>query len=607
MAASLSNIFLSKTYVGVGGSTIRFMFNVNSSTSLTTKYQIYLDSVLLNENSLTATPYSVSQDIVLSAGGTIKIVLTDSAAGVVNWTYPMYYEDRDLFTIIRRMEYDTSTIVNNAVITTGVGINLAPGSSTAEVLTELPTLGKAKLSTITIDGSTDGTVAKSIVVATLTPVDLTDYLEYSFAVDKTKYDLINSFTIDDVANTLTINANVHSTKTVQISKDGITFVGYNGTSWSSDFKMTEAQVEALTVNEYVKFHTSAFEERLFIKVYLDSNNTIDGILISKITGVFAANEAAIIDTLALSLSQIHSEGTTLTAYLHDNEGDTIDYKVMIKADSDTDYIQNTPATGWITVSNKTNISHSYTNSNFKLGNNAIKIQTRDQRGALRDSNVVNLQFVNSAPIQTSYVCGDFSLQAVINDSNNDALAYRIFINGIQKYPATGYTDYQACPRVIYFSWNSSDLKYGLNNEIKLEVVDQYQGKLVITSTVLGTYKGLLFKDENGNYYTTDTGNLLKYIELGKYIAGSITTPKLVVLENHTGDAIGNVTLKVSEDTVYDGIDMNISPSLTPFNKAKQIVIPYTLNNKDQYNFYIRIDLDRHVQKTGETLLKITVE
>lgn len=605
--ANLSNILLSKSYVGPSGSIIKFTFDVTDLANTTTKYQIYLNDVLLKENQLTATPYSVNEDIFISAGGALKITLTDVNNVVTNWDYTIYTETRDTFEIVRDFKYDTSVILNNAKIDNNTGIMLEDGKTIAELLTEIPTLGKAKLSNIIIDGSTDGVENVNINIASADPVDLVDYTEYSYPIDKTKYDTINSFTMDDNTNILTINATVHSYKTIQLSKDGITFVGYNGTEWRTDYKMSETELEALTVEEYLKFHSSAYEERLFIKIFLDSNNTVNPISVSKVTATFAANEPPNAKDINLSLSEIHNEETQLTAYLYDNEGDTIDYRVMMKNENDLDFSQITPSDGWISISNKTIISHIYNKNNFKLGNNVIKIQLRDQRGSIKDSNTINLQFVNEAPIQTSYVCRDFSLQALVDDANKDPLAYRIFINGVQKFPTSGYTTFQSCPRVIDYSWDSSDLKFGLQNEIKLEVIDEFGGKLEITSNVLGTYKGLLFKDENGNYYSTDKAEILKYIDLGKYIAGSTTIPKRVILENRTGGEIGNVIIKISEETIYNGIDMVISPSLTPFNGTKQITIPYTLNDKDEYNFYVKVKLDRYVERTGDVLLKLEVE
>jgi len=199
------------------------------------------------------------------------------------------------------------------------------------------------------------------------------------------------------------------------------------------------------------------------------------------------------------------------------------------------------------------------------------------------------------------------LQALINDENGDDVAYRILINGVQKFPTEGYTAFEPTPRLIDYSWDSSDLIFGLNNEIILEVIDPFKGVLQLKSNVIGTYKGLLFKDEYGNYYSTDKAEILKYIDLGQHTAGSLTTPKRVILENRTGGSIGNVKIKVSDETVYEGIDMTISHTLTPYNGTKELLIPYTLNDKDTFNFYVRVKLDRFVEKTGEVLLKLEVE
>jgi hypothetical protein len=605
--ASLSNILLSKTYIPDGGSTIRVSFRVSDEqTQLDAKYQIYLNDVLLKENSLTATPYSVNENVFLSTGGILKISLIDSNNVTTDWTYELYDENRDTFTIQRRLEYDTSTILNNAKIVSGEGVTL-DNSNTGELLIEVPTVGKAKLSSIVIDGNTDGQQSLDIEMEPSQIVELDDYTEYTYPIEKTKYDGINSFTLDDTNNILNMNVNVHRNKEIQLSKDGINFVGYDGVIWNPDVKMSEADVEALTESDYSKFHNTAYEERLFIKVGLDSNNTVDPILVSKITSRFADNQPPIVQNMSLSLSSIHDEETFLSAKMIDSEGDRIEYRVMIKKANSFDFEQAIPASGWIEVTNNTDITHALNKDYFELGTNNIKIQTRDHRGAVKDSQVLDLQFINSAPIQVSYICTDFNLQALINDENGDDVAYRILINGVQKFPTEGYTAFEPTPRLIDYSWDSSDLIFGLNNEIILEVIDPFKGVLQLKSNVIGTYKGLLFKDEYGNYYSTDKAEILKYIDLGQHTAGSLTTPKRVILENHTGESIGNVKIKVSDETVYEGIDMTISHTLTPYNGTKELVIPYTLNDKDTFNFYVRVKLDRFVEKTGEVLLKLEVE
>jgi len=402
--ASLSNILLSKTYIPDGGSTIRVSFRVSDEqTQLDAKYQIYLNDVLLKENSLTATPYSVSEDVFLSTGGILKISLIDSNNVTTDWTYELYDENRDTFTIQRRLEYDTSTILNNAKIVSGEGVTL-DNSNTGELLIEVPTVGKAKLSSIVIDGNTDGQQSLDIEIEPSQIVELDDYTEYTYPIEKTKYDGINSFTLDDTNNILNMNVNVHRNKEIQLSKDGINFVGYDGVIWTPDVKMSEADVEALTESDYSKFHNTAYEERLFIKVGLDSNNTVDPILVSKITSRFADNQPPTVHNMSLSLSSIHDEETFLSAKIIDSEGDRIEYRVMIKKANSFDFEQAIPASGWIEVTNNTDITHALNKDYFEIGTNNIKIQTRDHRGAVKDSQVLDLQFINSAPIQASYIC-----------------------------------------------------------------------------------------------------------------------------------------------------------------------------------------------------------
>ena len=182
--ASLSNILLSKTYIPDGGSTIRVSFRVSDEqTQLDAKYQIYLNDVLLKENSLTATPYSVNENVFLSTGGILKISLIDSNNVTTDWTYELYDENRDTFTIQRRLEYDTSTILNNAKIISGEGVTL-DNSNTGELLIEVPTVGKAKLSSITIDGNTDGQQSLDIEIEPSQIVELDDYIEYTYSIEK---------------------------------------------------------------------------------------------------------------------------------------------------------------------------------------------------------------------------------------------------------------------------------------------------------------------------------------------------------------------------------------------------------------------------------------
>ena len=409
-------------------------------------------------------------------------------------------------------------------------------------------------------------------------------------------------TDSDVEPVIHLNVDAEHQYRYLVSKGANIYKGYDPVAeeWVKDRFMTKAEIENTPESQWGEFfQNKAYHfNQLYLRARLSSNNPNTEPTLEAITTNFSANTAPQI-TAELSLYESHMQATVLTATFNDAEGDNVEYRVSIRKAGKALYEKVFPGedNAWWPANNGQEVNHTFTINNFLVGTNNIKVEVRDQIRHAVSEKILNFNFVNEDPIKASLIATDVNFTAVVEDADNDPLAYRVFINGTQKFPLSGYTTFQPQPRTIFYEWTSQDLIFNAMNEIKLEVIDQFGGKLEYSFEVLGAYKGYLFKDSNGHYFTDDLGNLLQYLEFDNLYGGQFTTPKLVYFENRTGGPVSDVTIEImTPEPEHVFFQMSKYMPFTPTNK---FVINQMLNHGDTFPFFVRMGAERYVKIPGE--------
>lgn len=331
-----------------------------------------------------------------------------------------------------------------------------------------------------------------------------------------------------------------------VSKDKNNFQAYRDNNWITIDKssilnqgMTKTELESIPQEVWAEWfeneaHKHSFD--ILVGVYSENPNTP---LMRSITVNYAENESPIIINAYIEPDTIHNEFATLKAHVKDYEGDKISFKVFIKRAGSDEFIQVSPLEGWYNRStSETEITQAFNFPYFNPGENEVKLVVKDERGAEAEW-VGKVILTNTNPTIT-IAYDDFSMRATIGDDDNDMVAYRIAINGELIFD---YTDFTPTKTYVNYVFDTSKLKFGEENTITIDVKDTHGGYAKQEFTVIGSYRGLMFKNENGEYFVDDKGEILMDLLFGKILIGGQTSEtKKVILENRHEFPITNVQI-----------------------------------------------------------------
>lgn len=379
--------------------------------------------------------------------------------------------------------------------------------------------------------------------------------------------------------------------------------------------MTKEELESITRQQW----------RLWteLNMYLDFACSLEGAnlegnlhspYITSFEVMFPENEAPLINNPKLTAgiyelddeTTIHAETINLNAELVDLEGDQLKYKILINGDKV--FPENEE---WTELLNSPfNLQKSFEYTYFNVANhyennpptedlleNTVAIVVRDDRDVERTW-TGKVLVINAKPmIVLSHT--DFTLNATISDPDNDKLAYRILINNDAKYPTSNdnvidgkrYTEFKNSPYDLSYQWRSTDLKFNRPNTITLEIIDALKGVTTSSFNVIGTYRGLMFVDDAGNYYTSDSGEILKYLDFNTIMAGQTTEPKIVYLRNQNGFDIEDTEVIVDLPTAPQGVEIKLSKLPDPYENKDDLSFSGILQDGEQVYFYAKLITD----------------
>lgn len=355
--------------------------------------------------------------------------------------------------------------------------------------------------------------------------------------------------------------------------------------------MTIGELQAITPAEWAdwfEYGTLDFYIELFGVRVPGANDPY----VESITVEFPPNEAPLIENFTLTPDEFHNEYVELRATLIDQEGDPVKYRVLV---GDTQ-VYPTDGSEWSPeIESGKDIFLAYNHPYFSVGENEITLIVTDDRGEVRQKSGT-VVLINTPPtITLSYT--DFSLRATLGDEDGDDVAYRLLINGEEHTP---WSDFMPTPTVVSESWSSTDLILDAENTLTLEVKDVIEEVTSTEFKVVGKYQGLLFIDEEGNYYTSDQGEVLKELDFGSIVAGRITEAQKIILINQTGQTVENPSI----DTEYNipDVQIQLSNQVDPFEPAAKLNLQ-ALQDSDEHTFYVRISPDQYAETGGVFKIK----
>ncbi|PQP82452.1 hypothetical protein C0Q44_13495 [Paenibacillus sp. PCH8] len=221
---------------------------------------------------------------------------------------------------------------------------------------------------------------------------------------------------------------------------------------------------------------------------------------------------------------------------------------------------------------------------------------------------MSLQLLNTtATINLTY--SGNKLTGVLDDADQGKVKYRVLLNGKTYYPGDGnFTRLASSPFNIELNIDERNVNFGVENILKVEFQD-YWGTVDSWETkFIGSYSGLMFMDESGDFLSDTFGGILKQLDYGVIIAGQTTLTKKVRIKNLLGYAVDHVYLEMDKKFETDGVDVQLSRQADPFLPIDYLTYGL-IQPEDSIDFYIRIATDIHAKPNpnGNFEMKVTAD
>ena len=365
-------------------------------------------------------------------------------------------------------------------------------------------------------------------------------------------------------------------------------------------------------NDIWQYLDTTYESKIKFAIGVNSESE-SGFSVQKITIAFNENSAPIISDDTISLDDYF---VYLSGKMYDLGNDRLRYQILTKKINEVEDTSESPDEGWKQIYPVTDggwgeslsnysFSHRFELNKFKTGKNAIKIIIKDQRDLITEKEY-RVEINAGYPKISINAYNDFSFDGVFEHTKDRDVKTRIFINDKQFSPRRGYSNWLKVPYTLHFEWSSDDIIYGMPNTIKIELIDDLGNTETMSFIIEGEYKNLLFRDRNNVYYSTDKGEILEQLDLGKIIGGEIADSYEVFLENHTGMDLENVTVFIDPAQMDEHIKIQVSETgaNNDFVSADSFTYQGIMKHNDTKVFYVRAEADNLIKAVQDKVYNI---
>lgn len=203
------------------------------------------------------------------------------------------------------------------------------------------------------------------------------------------------------------------------------------------------------------------------------------------------------------------------------------------------------------------------------------------------SEEATVSIVNTAPtIDASFQ--ENMLNVAITDGEGDLFTYQVRLNGDVIYPVHkewgDFTSHMEFSKLL----NSTHFNIGQQNSIEIVARDHYGETSTKVIDFIGEYIGLMFTDMDGEYYSTELGEVLKYMQIAPMMAGQSSLIYSVKLVNFYNFKVNNVLLWSSSKNI-DSVHIQLSKTAAPFEPQYELDFgSLELDKHDEIVFYVRI-------------------
>lgn len=199
-----------------------------------------------------------------------------------------------------------------------------------------------------------------------------------------------------------------------------------------------------------------------------------------------------------------------------------------------------------------------------------------------------------------------TLTGLLSDADMSRVQYRVRVNGKPYYPIDGhFTALSPSPQPISITMQSDEIKINDWNTIEVEFQDYFGTTDTWSATFMGKYAGVVFMDAAGDYYSTDMGQVLKYLDFGTVLTGQVTPSYEVKLKNQFGYKVKDVELSADTSDFSKGLLFEFSDQPDFSDSYKRLNIA-ALDDDQEFTFYVRMRSDIFTEPNGNNAFNIYV-
>lgn len=247
------------------------------------------------------------------------------------------------------------------------------------------------------------------------------------------------------------------------------------------------------------------------------------------------------------------------------------------------------------ISNIAIIPAGYVNS---MNPYIVKVLVKEADGDVIESTGQILLY-NTEPSIVGEFAGGW-VTGLLGDPEDDKIQYSIYLNDNKIYPLdTDFTELIPSPIDLDFEIPLEHILLGQQNNIVIKTKDEFGLEGSLELNFIGDYFGLMFSDVNGEYYSDNAGNILKYLDMGAIVAGQTTLPVEIMLKNNTRYAVNNMKLFRDRKTLPNNVDIELSKTETPFIASDVLLFPDVMDKGSQVAFYVRVTSSNQAVGTGD--------
>lgn len=218
-----------------------------------------------------------------------------------------------------------------------------------------------------------------------------------------------------------------------------------------------------------------------------------------------------------------------------------------------------------------------------------------------------LQILNTTATIEKITFSGNKLQGVLDDADKGKVRYRVLLNGQSYYPADGqFTRLLLSPFNIEINIDERKVLFGKENTIRVEFQDYWGTVDIWESKFVGTYSGLMFMDESGDFLSDTFGGILKQLDYGVLIAGQTTLTKKVKLINQLGYTVDHVYLEMDKKFQTSGVEVQLSRQADPFLPIDYLTYGL-MEPEESVDFFIRIATDIHAKPDPNGIFEMKVK